>query len=84
MKITLPDEAAERLTAAAAAPGVSADKVVVELVMNLAATNHDDVEASDALEAFLGSVRGDGTAFEIHSARRDLVSRREAQRIDNL
>jgi hypothetical protein len=83
MTITLPDEAAERVTAAAAARGVSADKVVVELVMDLPAQGHTD-EGRDVLEAFLGSVRGTGTAFEIHSARGDLASQRAAQGIENL
>ena len=35
MVITLPDEAAERVTATAAARGVSAEMIVVELVMDL-------------------------------------------------
>ena len=84
MTITLPDEAAERVTAAAAARGVSADKVVVELVMDLPAQAHSEVEGRNALEAFLGSVRGDGTAFDVHSARRDLASRLESHGIENL
>jgi hypothetical protein len=84
MVITLPDEAAERVSAAAAARGVAPEAVVVELVMTDLPAGRVPAAAVDALEAFLGSSRGDGTPFEIHEARRDLAARKWAAGIENL
>jgi hypothetical protein len=84
MVITLPDVAAERVTAAAVARGVTVETVVVELVMDLPSGEVASDAARDALEAFLGSGTGDGTPFEIHEARRELAARKWAQGIENL
>lgn len=79
MVITFPDDAADRLRAAAVARGVSVDEIALRLVVeHLPAVDHT-ARARTALEAFIGSVSGDGSRFDIHDARRDLAARRWAQ-----
>lgn len=78
MVITFPDEAADRLRAAAVSRGVSVDEVAVDLVVeHLPAVDQTD-RARAALQAFIGSVSGDGSRFDIHVARRELAQRRHA------
>jgi hypothetical protein len=77
LTVTVPDELARRLQAAAAARGVSVEQLAVEVLSGVD-TPIDDGEARAALEAFIGAGAGDGTRFEIHDARRDLAARRRA------
>ena len=84
MVITLPDEEAQKLNAAAVRLGVSVDEVARALVADhLPAVT--PVERSRALlEAFVGSVSGDGSSFDVHEARRKLANRRAAEDTRNL
>lgn len=73
--VTVPDEVARRLEAAAKACGVSVEQLAIEL---LSGVNRPGGDAAAELEAFIGSGTGDGSRFEIHDARRELARRRVA------
>jgi plasmid stability protein len=75
--LTLPDDVAQRLEAAAAARGVSVEQLAVEVLSGVDSPPVT-AEGRSALEAFVGSGAGDGSSFDIHEARHELAERRLA------
>jgi hypothetical protein len=84
MAITLSDEAARKLHAAAVRLGVSVDEVACSLVADHLPPVSTFARSKALLEGFVGSVSGDGSPFEVHDARRELASRRSSQDIRTL
>ncbi len=75
--LTLPDDVARRLEAAAAARGVTVEQLAVE-VLGGVESPAVTAEGRSALETFIGSGASDGSPFDIHEARRELAQRRLA------
>ena len=82
--IEVPDGVAERLVAAAATRGVTAEELAVRIVAEQLGASLVASGAPSALAAFVGSVEGPGTRFDIVTARRDLAGRRTAGGTRNL
>jgi hypothetical protein len=84
MVITLPDEEARKLQAAAVRLGVSVDEVARSLVADHLPPISTFARSKALLERFVGSVSGDGLPFDVHDARRELAGRRASQDIRTL
>lgn len=84
MVITLPDEEARKLNAAALRLGVSVDEVARSLVADHLPAVATLQRSRALLEGFVGSVSGDGSSFDVREARRELASRRAAEDARNL
>jgi hypothetical protein len=84
MVITLPDEEAQKLSAAALRLGVSVDEVARSLVADHLPAVPTPERSRALLEGFVGSVSGDGSLFDVHEARRELATRRASQDSRNL
>jgi hypothetical protein len=82
--ITLPDEEAQKLSAAAERLGVSVDEVARSLVADYLPPISTSTRSMALLEGFVGSVSGDGSPFKVHEARRELANRRASQDIRTL
>jgi hypothetical protein len=66
--LTLPDDVARRLEAAAVARGVSAEQLALEVLSGVESPTVT-AEGRAALKAFVGSGFGDGSRFDIQEAR---------------
>ena len=73
--ITFPEDAARRLAAAAAGRGTTPEELAIGLVVEHLPPVDAESDARATLEAFVGSVSGDGSRFDIHAARRERAAR---------